>query len=348
MEQYLFENGEKVAALTASPAPGAYYTDQHVRLRSAAPDAAIHYTLDGSEPSVGSTRYSGPIAVKRTTTIKAVAIRPEDRQPVAGALKGQAVSETATFRYEFESRETIASRFLSFTYRSMPYRLYIPAQYEPGGEPYPLVLFLHGGAERGDDNERQLLASDGAVIWAAPEHQAANPSFVLAPQARNVPGGGFGLTRDAANDDVIELSRVFEVGEDVRTAVEIVRLVAEQYGIDRDRLYVTGLSQGGFGTFHTYAIAPDLFAAMVPIAGGGDPDKMPALAGKPIWAFHAEDDAVIPVSYTREAIERIREAGGAPIYTEYAADLNYNHGSWVPAYANKQMIEWLFRQRKQG
>ncbi|MCM3791253.1 hypothetical protein M3221_23245 [Domibacillus indicus] len=91
---------------------------------------------------------------------------------------------------------------------------------------------------------------------------------------------------------------------------------------------------------------PDLFAAMVPIAGGADPAKVHLIDHKPIWAFHAEDDSVIPVSYSRNIINAIENAGGKTIYTEYGTEMNYDHASWVLAYENEEMIEWIFQQVK--
>ncbi|WP_197089688.1 hypothetical protein [Bacillus sp. SA1-12] len=245
--------------------------------------------------------------------------------------------------YDFVTREEIAKKFLAFEFHNMPYRLYVPEGYDPSIS-YPLVLFLHGGGERGNDNQKQLLAYDGAVIWASPENQAKNPAFVLAPQARNQYNGGFGITRNTEN--MIDLARVFEFSNDLGKAYDILQKVTQEYNIDHNRLYSTGLSQGGYGTFHLNNAYPDLFAAMVPIAGGGNPETVHVLKDKPIWAFHAEDDAVIPVSQTRNAIEVIKKAGGNPLYTEYPAELGYNHGSWVPAYNNKDMIEWMFKQVK--
>ncbi|MBW8351851.1 hypothetical protein K0H71_20835 [Bacillus sp. IITD106] len=257
----------------------------------------------------------------------------------------EAYCEMVSLRYGFETREAIVEKFLSFTYKTMPYRLFVPANYDSNTS-FPLVMFLHGGGERGVDNIKHLMASDGAIIWATPENQVKNPAFVLAPQAREDTNGGFGLTRDKINNQKIELSRVFEVSDDLLLAHEILEKVIAEYNIDRKRLYITGLSQGGFGTYNLNMAYPDLFAAMVPIAGGGDPKKAELLVDKPIWNFHAEDDGVIPVDYSRNIIKSIENAGGKPIYTEYSADKGYDHGSWVPAYQNQEMIDWLFKQVK--
>lgn len=334
---------QKVAKPTASSESGTYYREQKITLNSTAEGVKIYYTTDGSSPTNKSKLYTGPIIVNKNTTLKAIAVRGNVNSKALGVNKGKTYSDVATFTYSFESRPSLASKFLSFTYKTMPYRLYVPENYNPT-KSYPLVLFLHGGGERGNDNEKQLIANDGAVIWAAPENQAKHPAFVLAPQARNVPSGGFTVTRDSDNN--INLSKVFEVSEDLKIAYEVLQHVRNKYNIDSNRLYSTGLSQGGFGTFNINLEHPDLFAAMVPIAGGADPAKAHLLTYKPIWAFHGEDDSVIPVLYSRNIINAIKYAGGNPIYTEYPEEMKYDHASWVPAYENEEMIEWVFQQVK--
>lgn len=332
----------EIAPPEASVISGTYYKSQTVELTSSTPDVNIYYTTDGSIPTKDSNLYSTPITVNTDTTVKAIAYEVK-KNSKANEVSNGAKSKVSTFTYSFTTREAIASNFLSFTYHDMPYRLYVPENYD-SSKSYPLVLFLHGGGERGTDNEKHILANDGAVIWAAPENQAKHPAFVLAPQARNVHDGGFGITRDTNNN--INLSRVFEFSQDLSTAYDILQKVRSEYNIDSNRLYSTGLSQGGFGTFNLNIRYPDLFAAMVPIAGGGDPTQADKLVNKPLWAFHAVDDVVIPVSYSQNIIEAIKNAGGNTIYTEYPAELGYNHASWVPAYENKEMIEWVFKQAK--
>jgi len=337
------ESNGKVAYPIASVEPGSYYQAQTVKLSSTTPNLKIYYTTDGSIPTKEDNLYVEPIKVGKDMTIKAIAIRGNVNSKALAAGNGNTKSDVAEFTYTFVTRELIASNFLSFTYNGMPYRLYVPQNYDQL-KSYPLVLFLHGGGERGSDNQKQLLANDGAVIWAAPENQSKHPAFVLAPQARDVWDGGFGLTRDSNN--MISLSRVFEFSPDLNTAYEILQKVRSEYNIDRNRLYSTGLSQGGFGTYNLNIKYPDVFAAMVTISGGGDPSQANRLIHKPLWDFHSEDDAVIPVSYSRNIIAAIKEAGGNPIYTEYPASFGYNHGAWVPAYENKEMIEWVFKQVK--
>ncbi|WP_175639232.1 chitobiase/beta-hexosaminidase C-terminal domain-containing protein [Metabacillus schmidteae] len=337
------KNNGTVQPPSPSLEPGHYYKEQKITLKTSTPGTKIYYTTDGSTPTKKSKLYSVPITVNEDVTIKAFAIRGNVNEHAFTKSNGKTNSEVVTLTYDFVDRQEIADQFLTLEYHNMPYRLYVPENYDPNVS-YPLVLFLHGGGERGNDNEKQLLGNDGAVIWAAPENQAKHPAFVLAPQARNQHDGGFGITRNS--DNIVDLAKVFEFSQDLGTAYNILQKVTQEYNIDSNRLYSTGLSQGGYGTFNLNVAYPDLFAAMVPIAGGGDPGKVHLLKDKPVWAFHAEDDAVIPVSHTRNAIEAIREAGGNPIYTEYPAELGYNHGSWVPAYDNQEMIDWMFRQVK--
>lgn len=235
----------------------------------------------------------------------------------------------------------MVSKFLDLKYRTMPFRLFVPEGYHPN-KSYPLVLFLHGGGERGDDNIKQLINNDCAIFWARPENQSKSQTFVLAPQSRSLPEGGFGITRDMNNN--IDLSRVFEFSNDLQIAYEILQKVKSNYHIDEKRIYATGISQGSFGTYSLNIKYPNLFAAMVPIAGGGNPQEAQVLVKKPLWNFHAEGDQIIPVSFSRNIIEAIIDTGGKPIYTEYPAKYNYNHASWVPAYKNPRLFDWVMKQ----
>ncbi|MGS0904100.1 chitobiase/beta-hexosaminidase C-terminal domain-containing protein [Bacillus altitudinis] len=315
---------------TASVPSGQYYRSQEVALHSQVPKASLYYTTDGSQPTTQSQRYKKPVQIDTDTTLKVSVYKNKHRLA------------TSTYNYRFVTREDIASSFLSFEYQGMPYRLYIPKNHKRG-KAYPLVLFLHGGGERGTDNQKQLLANDGAVLWASPEVQKKHPAYVLAPQARNAVDGGFALTRNAQNE--IDLTNVFQFSPDLHKAYEVLQHVLTSYKIDQKRIYATGLSQGGFGSYQLNITYPRLFAAMIPIAGGADPSKARILAHKPIWAFHAEDDSIIPISYARNTIQAIQKAGGRPIYTEYASKYGYDHASWTPAYETPGLTDWLFAQR---
>ncbi len=290
--------------------------------------------------------------------------QPADaKQPLMANLKtgtnkvGLRIQGSASDDYELViHRQDVSDVVASFlkleftdpvTQARMPYRLYVPRQMK-AGEKYPLVVFLHGGGERGDDNEKTLTANQGGTIWALPQEQAQRPAFVLVPQARAVWNGGFGVTRNPNNE--IFLGNVFPLAQDTQTAHQLLMKVLKDHPqIDTRRLYATGLSQGGFGVWAWNLAHPDLFAAVVPIAAGANPQAVAALKDKPIWAFHAEADPVIPVSFSRQSVSALRAAGSPVRYTEYPADTYLHpmaHFSWVPALKNASMREWLFQQKR--
>jgi predicted peptidase len=211
---------------------------------------------------------------------------------------------------------------------AMPYRLFIPAGYDKANK-YPLVIWLHGAGGAGSDNLRQISNDNyyGPHLWAAPENQSKYPSFVLVPQTLGV----------WAEADPNRLSP-----EETLT-VAIVDALEKEFSIDPRRIYVSGQSNGGNGTWDLITKRPSLFAAAVPLCGGGNP----ALAGRvthiPIWAFHGEKDDVIPPVYSRSMIAEIRQKGGSPRYTEYPG---VGHDVWLHALKEPELVDWLFAQHR--
>ena len=126
--------------------------------------------------------------------------------------------------------------------------------------------------------------------------------------------------------------------------MELVRQLQKDYRIDSDRLYVTGLSMGGFGTFELTTRYPDVFAAAAPICGGGDPTKAKTLSALPVWVFHGDADRVVPVGFSRSMVKAIETAGGKPKYTEYPG---VGHDCWTATYADPAFHDWLFAQTRQ-
>jgi len=210
----------------------------------------------------------------------------------------------------------------------MPYRLLKPKDYDPK-QSYPLVLFLHGMGERGTDNSRQLI-NGVSEFFASEEARSKRPSFAVIPQCpdndswANWEPKATGLTRPA------------------RAALHIVAALQKEFNIDPTRLYIGGLSMGGFGAWQIITAHPRLFAAAFPICGGGDPGKAARLAKMPIWAFHGAEDDVVNPSLSRDMIQAIKEAGGNPRYTEYPG---VGHASWERAFKEPKLLEWLFAQR---
>jgi predicted peptidase len=131
--------------------------------------------------------------------------------------------------------------------------------------------------------------------------------------------------------------------EPLRLALETIDALQKEFPIDAKRLYVTGLSMGGYATWDALCRYPAKFAAGVPICGGGDESKVALMAKVPVWAFHSEDDNVVKVIRTRNMIEAMKKAGGDPKYNEYKG---LGHGSWGKAYAEPDLLPWLFAQRR--
>ena len=208
---------------------------------------------------------------------------------------------------------------------------------EPGAR-YPVVLFLHGAGERGDDNERQLKY---LPEWLAePEMRERYPCFVVAPQCRED-----SRWVDVSWADGASTPQASQMTVDLAAAVMALDEVLALLAADPNRVYLTGLSMGGFGTWDLAARTPERFAALLPICGGGDETTAPQLARLPIWCFHGAADTVVLPARSRAMIAAIRAAGGAAAYTELAG---VGHDAWTPAYRDPDVLDWLFRQRRPG
>jgi len=210
---------------------------------------------------------------------------------------------------------------------AMPYRLLRPAN--PGARP-PVILWLSGSGGRGSDNARQISGgnSGGARLWGERAIVTMQPSIVLAPQC---PSSG-AWTRE---DDRVTPTR------HLHRAVELLLSVIAAEGADPARVYAVGQSMGGFAAWALPLAYPGLFAAIMPVCGGGDVREASKLMDLPIWAFHGARDATVPVERTRDMIEAVRWAGGRPRYTEYP---DVGHAAWTPAFQEPRLPAWLFAQ----
>lgn len=214
------------------------------------------------------------------------------------------------------------------------YRLLIPGGYDTD-KSYPLVLFLHGAGKRGNDNEAQLKW--GVTRFAEKEMMEKHPAIVIAPQ---VPENEFWAHLNWRQSD---LKTEAEPRLPLALSLQVVDLISGEYSVDTDRIYITGLSMGGFGTWDAIIRHPDKFAAALPICGGGDISKADQIAHLPIWNFHGALDQVVPADLSRSMMQAIRTAGGTPGYTEYP---HVGHDSWIPAYNDDYVLDWLFSQSR--
>lgn len=217
-----------------------------------------------------------------------------------------------------------AATFEKRAHGTMPYRLFVPEQYDRT-RAYPLVVWLHGGGGRGNDNEKQIAEgnSRGATVWTA--HQ----TFVVAPQC---PEGEMWTTLQPVRST-----------RQLRKVVALIRELQRTYSIDARRIYVAGQSMGGFAVWALLAEYPRMFAAAVPICGGGDTAHAARMKDIPIWAFHGAHDRAVPVERSREMIAALRRAGGRPRYTEYA---DADHVVWNRAFDDRALLPWVFAQRR--
>ncbi len=194
------------------------------------------------------------------------------------------------------------------------YLLYLPQEYEQKSE-WPLLLFLHGAGERGEDLE--LVTTHGPPRLIADGQHL--PFIVVSPQC---PKG-----------------RVWDPAQ----LVALLDAVCERCRVDADRVYVTGLSMGGFGTWNLAAHAPERFAAIVPICGGGDPDSVHRFAHIPVWAFHGARDTVVLPEQSQTMIDALKKLGATPKFTVYP---DAGHDSWTATYNNPDLYEWLLRHTR--
>lgn len=255
-----------------------------------------------------------------------------------------------------EHPEDYAYRSHTFEDKTIPYRLFVPREYDEN-QVYPLVTALHGIYDRGDDNEH-IDGSRLVFSWSDSINQANWPCLVVAPQcpefARWYPYN--------------ERSDEFAIWEIVNNMLD--SLIVE-FPIDTNRLYITGLSLGGYGTWHLLAEYPDKFAAAVPVCGGGEPELVTNYLQMPIWNFHGDADDVVPVKASRVMIDALIKNGRACVYTycnngdcsgltdeeiqqalENDAKLLYTewedgpHEIWDQSYDYPYLFPWVFSQSK--
>ncbi len=212
------------------------------------------------------------------------------------------------------------------------YRLLTPAP--SGATKFALVVFLHGAGERGDDNTAQLVHGVREFV----KNRSTYPCYLIAPQCPA--NSSWARIRRAEGGPKSDAG---EATTPLRLTLELIDQMIKQEPIDTDRIYITGLSMGGFGTWHALALRPDFFAAAVPICGGADLSTAEKIKNVPVWVFHGDKDASVPVARSREMVEALKKAGGSPKYTEYPG---VGHNSWDKAYADPELMKWLFAQKR--
>ena len=211
--------------------------------------------------------------------------------------------------------------------RTYPYRLLKPTEPDKSA---PLVVFLHGAGERGDDNLAQLTYLPTWALSAG--HLQDKACYLLAVQC---PADEQWAPYEVSNEPLGDAS------PSLQAVIAAMQQVINRENVDLSRIYLTGLSMGGYGSWDLAARHPRWFAAVVPICGGGRLETASQLVDVPIWAFHGTNDTVVQEAESRMMIEAIRAAGGRPAYSPLP---DVGHGSWHFAYGPRGAIEWMFGQ----
>jgi predicted peptidase len=197
------------------------------------------------------------------------------------------------------------------------YYVFVPNDYQ-GDKEYPVILFLHGSGSSGDDGEKQVK---GGLAPAIRKMEKSFPFIVVFPQSQK-------KTWKAES-------------EDGKRAVAILAEVQKFYKCDPKKVYLTGLSMGGSGTWSLAAAYPERWAAIAPICGGSDPKTAAKIKDIPCWCFHGDADPTVKVERSRDMIKALKDAGGTPRYDEYPG---VGHNAWDQAYATPELYEWLLKQ----
>ena len=245
-------------------------------------------------------------------------------------------AETCALAAAEAPAEFTARKYTNAAGESLPYRLMLPKDFD-ASKKYPLVIHFHGAGERGDNNVSQLMHMSN--LFTNKQNREKYPCFVFVPQCPanqqwvDMPWGAESGTRPEKPSKAMSL------------ALEALDSVLKEYSasIDTKRLYVTGISMGGYATWDCITRFPERFAAAAPICGGGDEKTVNASVAKlPVWAFHAANDGVVKVIRSRNMVKALKDAGGNPKYFEYPGG---GHASWNAAYKEPEFFEWMFAQR---
>ncbi len=231
-------------------------------------------------------------------------------------------SQTSLFSYE---------KYVSSNGDSLLYRQLI-SDYDTQSK-YPLVIFLHGSGERGNDNKAQLKW--GVKNFANSKVLKMHRPIIIAPQCPK--------DQQWATYSYEEVHSKSTPTQPMKLLIELIEKTITTLSVDPNRIYITGLSMGGFGTFDALVRRPDLFAAAVPVCGGGDTSKATTIAHIPIWIFHGALDSTISTVLSQNMVTALTKAGASPGFTQYPET---GHFSWIAAYSDVMMLDWLFKQRK--
>jgi predicted peptidase len=228
------------------------------------------------------------------------------------------------------TNEFLARVYTGHSGKTLPYRLLLPKHYDPK-QPYPVILYLHGAAARGHDNTEPLHW--GPELFLEKSLRDKHGFFLVVPQC----------PKDSGWVEFSWSSPTARESPSLELSLELIdKALPKEFNIDPKRRYLTGVSMGGHAVWVEMVRRPGFFAAAVPVCSGGNARIVTTAAAKfPVWAFHSDDDHLVPVQQARDLVQAWRAHGGIAKYTEYTG---LKHSSWKRAYVDPEMFDWLFAQ----
>jgi len=231
--------------------------------------------------------------------------------------------------------------YTSSTGQELPYRILYPENYDKTKK-YPLILFLHGAGERGKDNEKQL--THGSTLFTDSTNRKAYPAIVIFPQCPEEGYWGNVDVNRSTSPITLQFDYTKPITPALQAAIELLKKIIVSEGVDKSRVYITGLSMGGMGTFEAVYRYPELFAAAVPICGGADVEAYDKRVSKiPFRIFHGDQDGVVDVKHSRAIVKKLMVLNATVVYIEYP---EVNHNSWDNAFAEPDFLSWIFSKKR--
>lgn len=242
-----------------------------------------------------------------------------------------------TFYVKAQNTEAYQKKHFIKDADTLLYRILYPENFDENKK-YPVLLFLHGAGERGNDNKKQL--THGSTLFTSNMAKKDYPAIVIFPQCAE--NDYWSKVKVNRKKSPLGLKFKYKKRPTKSLALVIALLdsITTQKYSNKDKVYVMGLSMGGMGTYEILSRKPNTFAAAIPICGGGDPKVAANYATKtPIWAFHGAKDNVVNPQESLTMVSAILKVNGKPRFTLYE---NANHNSWDPAFAEPLLLPWLF------
>jgi poly(3-hydroxybutyrate) depolymerase len=281
-------------------------------------------TIEGSLSGISGRRVTIKKTDGKSITVNNAQLNKEDRAYVFTAAKKSKIAKSAAVAQEEIDKlglkpgttqaTDVPKSLLASKCIAPKYQLYLPQNYVSTEEKLPLVLFLHGMGERGEDPK--MIVRHGPPRDAVKKKR---PFILIAPQCKD---------------------NSFWVPSEIMKLIEHTR---DTLNVDEDRIYITGLSMGGYGTWSTIAAYPDTFAGAIPICGGGNPLAAKEMKKIPIWVFHGDADSVVKISQSQRMVDAVKKHKGNIKFTIYPG---VAHNSWSRTYANQKVWDWLLTQKR--